>query len=461
MRLVAWLVAATLFMEFLDGTVITTALPAMAKSFGVAPIDLNIGISAYLFALAVFIPVSSWAADRFGARLVFMSAILLFTAASLLCGLAGNLSSFVLLRVLQGVGGAMLVPVGRLIVLRYTPKERVISAVATLVWPALIAPVTGPAIGGFLAAYANWRWIFYLNIPLGIAALTVAFFVVPDIRAEQRRRFDWLGFFLCGTGILLFLYGVELVARVDANFSLALVCIAGGAALLACAIVHLRRASVPLLDLKAFSNPTFATALRGGSLMRAAIGSAPFLLPLMFQVGFGFDAFYSGMLVAAVFVGNLAMKTVTTPILKRFGFRRVLVWNGLLCILSLLACAILMRDTPLPVILAILFAGGLVRSMQFTAINTIAFADVPQTEMTSANALFSTVFQLSLGAGVAVGAVALRLGGLLSNWLGNSFSHGEYSVAFVLVSLLAAAGLVDALRLSPHAGIGLTGRTAT
>ncbi len=458
MRLLTFLVAGVLFMEFLDGTVITTALPAMAISFGTNAIDLNVGISAYLFALGVFIPISGWMAERFGGRSVFMAAITIFTIASLLCGLAPNLFVFVLMRVLQGFGGAMMVPVGRLIVLSHTPKERIISAIATLVWPALVAPVIGPALGGFITTYAHWRWIFYLNIPLGFIALILSYWIVPSMRSSTVKPFDWVGFLLCGAGTLIFLYGAELLSRASANIALAVVLIAAGCACLTGAFFYLKTAQDPMLDLSAFRIPTFATALRGGSLTRAAIGSAPFLLPLMFQVGFGFDAFRSGLLVMAVFAGNLLMKTVTTPILKRFGFRAILVWNGILGAAWLLGCAFIARDTPTAIILMMLFLGGLTRSLQFTAINTVAFADVAQGEMARANALFSTIFQLSLGAGVAMGAIAVRIGGLAAQAFGMRIQAIDYRIAFALVSLAAFASIVDAVRLKANSGDNIAGR---
>lgn len=458
MRILMLLVAGVLFMEFLDGTVITTALPAMARSFAVSAIDLNAGISAYLFALGVFIPISSWAADRYGARRIFSSAIIIFTVASLFCGLANGLVTFIAVRVMQGLGGAMMVPVGRLIVLRHTPKDRLISTIATLVWPALVAPVLGPMIGGLIATYANWRWIFYLNIPLGLFALATAMATVPDMRAETSRPFDWRGFFLSSSGILMFLYGAELFTGANVNITRATFAIMGGALLLVAAFSYLKRAAAPMLDLHAFGIPTFAAALRGGSLARAAIGSAPFLLPLMFQLGFGFDAVRSGFLVTAVFIGNLVMKSMTSPILRRFGFRHVLVWNGVFSALWLFACAFLSPDTPQIAVLLFLFVGGLTRSLQFTTINTVAFADVPQQQIGPANALFSTVFQLSLGAGVAFGAIAIRLGSFIARTIGAHSHAMEYHIAFALVSLAALISLVDAIQLERGSGDEFAGR---
>lgn len=449
----ALLVAGAFFMENLDGTVITTAVPEIAQSFGVAPLALNIGVSAYLLTLGVFIPISGWVAQRYGARRVFAAALALFTLASVLCGMASSLSAFVWLRVLQGAGGAMMVPVGRLVVLNNTPKEKLIAVIATLTWPALVAPVIGPAVGGFIASYTSWRWIFYLNLPLGLLALAAAWWLVPDQRAAERRPFDWPGFVLSGGALLLLTWGAESVGGAAPDWRETGACLALGALLLAALGWHLRRAAHPLIDLSALAIPTFAITIFGGSLFRMAVGAVPFLLPLMLQLGFGLDAFEAGLLVMAVFAGNLMMKTVTTPILRRFGFRPVLLVNGVANVASLAACALLTPATPVWLIAAVLFVGGMTRSMQFTALNTIAFADVPQPRMAAANTLFSTAFQLAMGLGVALGASGVRLGQWSAQQLGiGHWAAIDYRLAFVPVALVSLLGLIDALRLSPNAG---------
>lgn len=456
MRALMFLVSGIFFMENLDGTVIATALPSMAASFGVAPVDLNIGISAYLLALGVFIPISGWVADRLGARTVLASAIGVFTLASVLCGLSQGLGVFVVTRVLQGMGGAMMVPVGRLVVLRATPKDRLISILTTLTWPGLIAPVLGPPVGGFITTYASWRWIFYMNLPLGLLALAVALSIVPDTRSGGARPFDGRGFLLTGLAVLALMYGVELVSRADSGWQAVAVLLASGAVLLLLALRHLRRAAAPMLDLAVLRVPTFAVAVRGGSLFRAAISAVPFLLPLMFQVGFGMDAFRSGLLVLAVFAGNLLMKTVTTPILRRFGFRPTLLCNGVLIVVSLLACALLSAGTPVVVTVAVLFFGGLTRSMQFTTLSTLAFADIQQPSMSAANTLFSTITQLTMGVGIALGAIAIRLGRLWADAAGwQAVPAVDFKLAFVLVSLVALAALFDAAGLERSAGSNL------
>jgi len=450
------LVAGAFFMENLDGTVIATAVPDMAQSFGVAPLTLNVGVSAYLLTLGVFIPVSGWVAQRFGARRVFAAALAIFTLASVLCGMAHSLTEFVWLRVLQGAGGAMMVPVGRLVVLNNTPKDKLISVIATLTWPALVAPVLGPPVGGFITSYASWRWIFYLNLPLGLIALALAWKLIPDQRAAERRPFDWPGFVLSGTALFLLTWGAEVIGGQHPNWNEASACLVVGVLLLAALGWHLKRAAHPLIDLSSFAIPTFTITIVGGSLFRMAIGAVPFLLPLMFQLGFGLDAFHSGLLVIAVFAGNLMMKPATTPILRRFGFKTVILVNGLANVGALAACSLLTPGTPVWLIALILFIGGLTRSMQFSALNTIAFADVPQPRMAAANTLFSTAFQVALGLGVALGATGVRLGHWSAQQLGIAgWPAIEYRLAFLLVALVSLLGLVDALRLQRNAGAGL------
>jgi EmrB/QacA subfamily drug resistance transporter len=447
------LVAGAFFMENLDGTVITTAVPDIARSFGVAALELNVAVSAYLLALGVFIPISGWVAERYGARRVFSAAIAVFTIASVCCGLARGLPAFAWCRVLQGVGGAMMVPVGRLVVLNNTPKDKLISVIATLTWPALVAPVLGPPVGGFIASYLGWRWIFYLNVPLGVAAFALALFLVPAGAPAPRRPFDWPGFLLGGGALFCITWAAEHLGRSGAGLSGALAWLAAGVVLLAVEVAHLRRAEHPLVDLDTLKVPTFSVTILGGTLFRMAVGAVPFILPLMFQLGFGLSAFHAGLLMVAVFGGNLAMKLATTGVLRRYGFRRTLLVNGALHVAALAACALLTPATPIRLIAAVLFAGGMTRSMQFTALNTIAFVDMPQARMATANTLFSTVFQLAMGLGIGLGALAVRLGGSIAPRIGwEGVPAAEYRLAFLVIALVSLCGLSGAWRLPATAG---------
>ncbi len=457
----ALLVAGAFFMEFLDGTVIATALPDMAKSFGVQAVDLNIGISAYLITLAVLIPASGWIADRFGARKVFTLALAIFTLASVLCGLATSVDQFVAMRVLQGMGGALMVPVGRLAVLRTTPKHLLITAIATLTWPALVAPIIGPPLGGFITSYANWRWIFFINVPLGLIAIVLALRIIPDISEETRRPFDTPGFIATSVAMVSLVCAMEMMGAQQVNSTLTLALVATGVVTLIYALRHFRRARWPMIRLDALQVPTFRVTMYGGSLFRASISAVPFLLPLLFQVGFGMDAFHSGLLVLAVFVGNLTIKPATTPLLRGLGFKKLLLINGALNVLALLACAFLTPQTPVWVIMLVLYLGGVFRSIQFTAISTLAFADVPSPQMSYANTLFSTATQLAVGLGITLGAIGIRIGELCSEMLGLEALPGiSFRLAFVAIALVCLLGMFDTLRLVKDAGSAVSSKRA-
>ncbi|MGF6421544.1 EmrB/QacA subfamily drug resistance transporter [Lelliottia sp. 489] len=455
----ALLVAGAFFMEFLDGTVIATALPDMAKSFGVQAVDLNIGISAYLITLAVLIPASGWIADRFGARKVFAVALAIFTLASVFCGLSTTVDQFVAMRVLQGMGGALMVPVGRLAVLRTTPKHQLITAIATLTWPALVAPIIGPPLGGFITSYADWRWIFFINVPLGIVAIILALRIIPDLHDDERRPFDTPGFIATTIAMVSLVYAMESMGAQHSQGVLTLALLVVGAVTLIYALRHFQRTQWPMIRLDAMQVPTFRVTMYGGSLFRASISAVPFLLPLMFQVGFGMDAFHSGLLVLAVFVGNLTIKPATTPLIRRLGFRKLLLINGALNVLSLLACAFISPQTPVWLIMLILYLGGVFRSIQFTAVSTLAFADVPSAQMSYANTLFSTATQLAVGLGITLGAIGIRIGEKMGDLLGMASVPGiSFRLAFVAIALICLVGMVDTLRLTKDAGSAVSNK---
>ena len=449
----ALLVAGAFFMEFLDGTVIATALPDMAKSFGVQAVDLNIGISAYLITLAVLIPASGWIADRFGARKVFAIALAIFTLASVFCGLSRTVDQFVAMRVLQGMGGALMVPVGRLAVLRTTPKHLLITAIATLTWPALVAPIIGPPLGGFITRYADWRWIFFINVPLGLVAIILALRIIPNIVEETRRPFDMPGFVATSVAMVSLVYAMELLGAAHPQGGLTFGLLAMGSLALLYALRHFQKTPWPMIRLDAMQVPTFRVTMYGGSLFRASISAVPFLLPLMFQVGFGMDAFRSGLLVLAVFVGNLTIKPATTPLIRWLGFRKLLLINGGLNLLTLLACALLTPQTPVWLIMLILYLGGVFRSIQFTAVSTLAFSDVPSAQMSYANTLFSTATQLAVGLGITLGAIGIRIGEKVSEMTGLAAAPGmSFRLAFAAIALVCLVGMFDTLRLEKDAG---------
>lgn len=457
-RGLALLVAGAFFMENLDGTIIATAAPRMAQSFHVQSVDLNVTITVYLVTLAVFIPVSGWVADRFGARTVFAAAVAVFTAASGLCATSTSLGELTAMRVLQGVGGAMMVPVGRLVVLRSTGKSDLITAIAYLTWPALAAPLVAPVLGGVLCTYASWRWIFVVNLPLGVIAFFVTLRKVPQARPTGSGPLDWRGFVWGGVGLGTLLFGAEAVSAGNVNWARAGAAIAAGVLLLGSAVRHLRRTAHPLVSLRVLRIPTFRVANVGGSLFRMAIGAVPFLLPLLFQDGFGWSPIRSGVLVIAVFAGNIGIKPLTSPLLRWFGFKQVLIGSALLGGVSIAACALLRSGTALPVILSVLFVSGVARSVAFTAYNTIAFADVEPAELNSANTLWATVNQLAMGVGVALAAVALRVGTPVSHLFPDRSATAPFTVAFLALAALAFVSIAESVALPAGAGSSLNAR---
>ncbi|MFJ4345434.1 MFS transporter [Pseudomonas sp. NPDC089401] len=449
---IALLVAVTFFMENLDATVIATALPQMARDFAENPVSLNIGISAYLLAVAVFIPLSGWVADRFGARQVFAGAIGLFTLASWLCGLAPTLETFVAARVLQGIGGALMVPVGRLVVLRTTEKQDLVKMLAVITWPGLVAPVLGPPIGGLIVTQLSWPWIFYLNIPLGVLAIAAAWWLIPNTRASEARRFDLLGFVFLASACAAWLLGLEMLgALAGGSLGAGAALVAVGALLTWLSIRHCQRHPAPLLPLATLGIATFRASIVGGTLFRLSISALPFLVPLLLQVGFGYSPVDAGLLVLAIFAGNLAMKPFTTGLLRRHGFRRVLLVNGLIGVGCILACLGLQADMPWYWMALVLFVGGLSRSMQFTTYNAVGFAEVPKPQMGEASTLFSMFFQLAMALGVAVAALLLRVSMALQGDAGG-LSVSDFHWALLGVALIACAALLDAVRLPRDAG---------
>jgi EmrB/QacA subfamily drug resistance transporter len=450
-RAVPWLVAAAFFMENLDATAITTSLPQMAASFGTLPEHLSIGLSAYLVTVAACIPASGWLADRFGPRPVFGAAIAIFTLASILCALSGSLAAFTAARILQGMGGALMVPVGRLVVLRGTPKQQLVRAIATITWPGLAAPILGPALGGFITATWSWHWIFFVNVPLGLVLLAAAFLILPRGGAAPR-PFDVAGFLASAMACTMLMVGVELLAH--GHWRSAPFALVAGAALLWRSMRHFAAAPAPLMDVRPLRIQTFAVTVRGGSLFRVAIGSAPFLLPLMLQLAFGLPGTTAGLMLLALFAGNLAIKPGTGWVMRHFGLRSTLVWNGVLVALGFALCALLRADTPLPLVAALLFFCGMCRSMQFTALNTLAFANVPRPQMSGASTLFSVLSQMSNALGIAAGALLLRCAEL-AGWARGDVAG--FRLALGVMALFALGAVIDAWKLPADAAAQVSG----
>ena len=450
-RPLALLVAGALFMEILDGTIIAPAAPSIARSFSVPASSIASVISTYMLTVAVFIPASGWLTDRFGARAIFCSALTIFGLSSALCAASTGLLVLVLMRVLQGVGGAMMVPVGRLVVLRGTAKQDLIKAIAYLVWPALVAPVLAPSLGGALTTYFSWRSIFLVNLPLVAVALVAARRLVPRTRSSEVTSLDWMGLILCAAALGLVVEASTILS--ESAISLGpLVAVAGLAVVLSIvAVTYLRRASQPLLDLSPFAVKTFRLSHLSGSLFRMTVNAIPFMLALMLEEGFGWTPVKSGTTIIFLFIGNLAIKPFTTPMLRRWPFRTVVIVSCGAEAATFVACAFLKPSTPLAVIAAVILLSGVFRSVGFTAYNTIAFADVGQQDMRDANTVSSTLQQLAAGLGVAAGALAIRVG-MATAKAPALHPLVAYRIAFLIVAALVAAPIVEALGLSADAG---------
>jgi EmrB/QacA subfamily drug resistance transporter len=456
-----FIVAATFFMEYLDTTIIATALPQMARSFSVGPNEVSLGMTAYMLTLAVFIPVSGWIADRFGSRTVFGGALVIFTVASVLCGFSTGIASFTASRVLQGIGGAMMVPVGRMIVVRNTDKSRLMHAISTITWPAIVAPVVGPTLGGFITTYASWHWIFFLNVPFGIMALAAIAKYVPNQRDAERRPLDLGGFLLSGTALISLLYGTELASHREAGIGQAAGFLLAGILLGVLAVRHFRTVRSPLLDLSTLRVPTYSVTVLWGSATRIGIEAVPYLAPLLFQIGFGLSAFQSGLLLLATASGNLGMKLFTTRILRGFGFRTVAIVNCAIAAVFVVAFGWLFPSTPLVAMLIVLFVYGLARSMQFTTLATLAYADVDDPQKASASTLWSVAQQMTIAMGIAFGALCLRMAASLGAGAPgqtSSFALGDFRWAFIAAGCLILVSIVGYVRLPRDAGNTIAAR---
>jgi EmrB/QacA subfamily drug resistance transporter len=459
-RIIPLIVAVALFMENMDSTVIATSLPAIARDIGTNPLALKLAVTTYLLALAVFIPASGWTADRFGARTIFRAAIAVFMIGSIGCALSQSLHHFVFARFLQGMGGAMMTPVGRLVLVRSIDKRRLVDAMAWVSIPALVGPVLGPPLGGFITTFLSWHWIFLINIPIGLIGIALAGRYIENFRAEIREPFDAIGMLLAGLGIAGVAFGLTAIgAKGFLPISALIAMIAAGSVCLVLYMLHARRTPKPVIDLSLFRLTSFRAGVAGGFIFRVGAGAIPFLLPLMLQVGFGKNPFESGLITFATAVGAMSMKSAVPMMLRRFGYRNVLTWNALIASALVAACALFSAATPVIIMLVVLFFGGFFRSLQFTSAMTIGFAEIEADRMSRATSLAAVCQQLSVSAGVAVGALTVEL--VVAARGEAAIGPHDFAPAFLVVSAISALSVFMFARMPTDAGAEMTGKAIT
>jgi EmrB/QacA subfamily drug resistance transporter len=457
-RLIPLIVATALFMENMDSTVIATSLPAIAADIGTSPLTLKLAITSYLLSLAVFIPASGWTADRFGARAVFSIAIAVFMIGSIGCALSSSVTDFVIARIVQGAGGAMMTPVGRLVLLRSIDKSALVNAMAWVTVPALVGPVIGPPLGGFITTYFSWHWIFLINIPIGLLGIFMALRYIDPIRSEDPERFDLWGLILAGIGLGGIAFGLSVAGLNLLPWTVVVALIAVGSISMTLYVIHARRTASPVLDFTLMRLPTLRASIIGGFLFRLGIGALPFLLPLLMQVGFGLSPFQSGLVTFSSAVGAMGMKTLAARIIRTFGFRNMMTINAIVSAVFLAACALFTITTPLMLIFIILVVGGFFRSLEFTAINTVAYAEVEVAQMSRATTLVSVNQQLAVSAGVAVGAFSVESTMLYHHV--TELDASMFGPAFLVVALISAVSGYFFWQMPGDAGHELSGRNA-
>jgi EmrB/QacA subfamily drug resistance transporter len=448
-------VGCAFFMEGLDSTMIAVSIPAMAKSLGENPLRLNLVIASYLLSLAVFIPVSGWIADRLGTRIVFCAAVLIFAGGSALCGLSTNLPMLVAMRIIQGFGGAMMTPVGRLILLRSFPRANLVSAMNWMTIPAMIGPTVGPIVGGFVTSYASWRWVFYLNIPIGVLGAVLAFSLFENFRAPAPTRFDIGGFLIAALGLCLFEFAVENLGRPmiapwvgEAFFPISFV-------ILYIYVRHARKSAAPVLDLGLLRIKTFRIGTLTGGVCRMGLDATPFMLPLLFQVGFGLSAVQAGLLSFSSTLGAMLVRSVSRPLLRWLGFRKTLVGGAIGAAAVTAIYAALSADTPAWIVVVCVLVSGCVRSIQYLALNTISFADVPSPLLSRSTSVSGVFQQLARGFGVALGAA------LLAIVAGSEqVTVADFRLVFLLIAVVPLISVFGFLRLGEDDGAEVSGHAS-
>ena len=441
-------------MENMDSTVIATSLPAIAADIHTSPIALKLALTSYLVSLAIFIPISGWMADRFGAKNVFRAAIAVFVIGSVACAFSNSLGAFVVSRFLQGMGGAMMTPVGRLVLVRSTPKHDLVAAMSWLSVPALVGPLVGPPVGGFITTYFSWHWIFLINVPIGLIGIALATRFLPDMDREPTPPLDFIGFALSGIAASGVVFGLSVISLPALPPATGFITVLVGLACGALYLMHARSAANPLLALDLLGNPVFRASVIGGGMFRIGIGAVPFLLPLMFQLAFGLTPFQSGMITFVSALGAIGMKLTTAWVFRAFGFRRVLIFGSLIAAGTIAVYGFFTPQTPYAVMIGIILLGGFIRSMFFTGINALAYADITSGDISKATPLAAVAQQLNIALGVALAGGILEA---LTSIHGGPPALGDFHIAFFLVAAVSAFASLWFVRLAPDAGIAVSG----
>ncbi len=453
-RIIPYIIGCALFMQMLDATVVATALPMMAQALETDVIRMNAIITSYLLALAVFVPISGWAADRFGARRIFVAAVLLFTLSSVACALSQTLDQLIAARIVQGMAGAMMVPVGRIIMLRRVPKDQLLSAMAVLSLPALLGPVIGPPVGGFFVTYMSWHWIFLINVPVGILGIVLIFkFIRADV-IDSKPPLDWFGFILSATALASLVVSFESLGHDELSAKELALLLGTGLITGLWYVWHARHTAFPILDLSLLRTRSFAVSILGGNLCRFSLGAVPFMLAILLQIGFGLSAMTAGFVTFTSAVGALIIKPLAPKIIRTFGYRNVLMYNALLTGFSIAICAIFTESTPLWVISLILAVGGVFRSLQFTAVNTLTYVDLDQKAMSRASSFAAMAQQLGISLGVACAAITLNIS--MQFYDHSDVQQTDLFWGFIVIGVLTALSIFSFRRLPANVASAAT-----
>jgi len=453
-RIVPLILAVALFMEQMDSTVIATSLPAIAADIGTSPIALKLALTTYLVALAIFIPASGWMADRFGAKRVFLLAIGVFIAGSLMCAAANSLPAFVVARFIQGMGGSMMTPVARLVLVRAVERSKFVAAMAWVTVPALVGPMIGPPVGGFLTTFVSWHWIFIINVPIGLAGIALSWRFLPDMPGVRNGRLDTTGFVLAGLACSGIVFGLSVVSLPALPTWIGAAAVAVG---IVCAILYVRHAlarSNPVLDLRLFANGAFRAAILAGFFARIGVGATPFLLPLMMQIGFGLSAFGSGLVTFVSAIGAILVKFGTTRLYAMYGFKRVLIVAIALSSASLFVAGLFSPAVPFAIIYGVLFLTGFVRSLMFTGINALVFAEVETEKTAAATAIAAVAQQISIALGVAIAGMLVEAS---MAWRGTGPALPDFQTAFMLMAAISVIGILPILAIHARTGAAMSG----